>query len=731
MATFTKAVTTSSAWSDLSSLAGDVINDAYGGYYMSLARSTVVHLVDRHFNSDPSLLQAPAAWHTPSKREIAVNMTTFVNAFLDEIKDIVLPHHWQTLEDNGETVEYLTESGARWLARKIVNSRSDHGDDDYSGFDFGIRVERDTPEEKALRIVSAAFRGVLFHETGHDKISSHITKKWFQDFTPTQKRVVTMLEELRCERQQAIVRADRKRARADITESLSDFDASGLLSYDVFCMSLCTKIVVSPEKMLKSIEESKPTPSAVAANSTLILGRTLYGAVNPASCTSLKTVVETIVGTDNYLSLVEMWDEFSKQSGQLDPGWTTDFVKRWMSIFPDEVAENTDAPTTTTAGPGESSDSTKESGEAPASGGEGEANSSGDGGASEDEGEGDSSGGKSEGTERDEGDEKDSEDPIWDSLKDAVATEAEKVLEDSAKRSTESGAVIKPLTPEQAYSLSASEALTASRCKSVQVNPEDRIAATRLSRKLQSVYLEDVSHSVDKSLTPPGRLHGKSAVQRAALKKAGALRADNRVEIWRKKQIHVSSHPELTVGVMVDCSASQSWASEVSSRTSWILAKAFREVNATAASVSFGSGVYFTLRPGESLEKRKYKRADEMTELFDVGLGALDHVLRLSNRKGGARLLVVFTDSAFVKEGEFDLAHDRLKKLIASGCSVLWIQASYNSWSSDDYSFFLPNGVFTLKTTQSEVMDDPKTLMTNIENAVVKTLEDRQKMVMR
>lgn len=71
--------------------------------------------------------------------------------------------------------------------------------------------------------------------------------------------------------------------------------------------------------------------------------------------------------------------------------------------------------------------------------------------------------------------------------------------------------------------------------------------------------------------------------------------------------------------------------------------------------------------------------ARDDTEMFCLAVDALDHALDLS-RLAAARLLVIVSDGDYVAPGERDASQQRITRLAAAGCGILWL-APDTPWS--------------------------------------------------
>jgi hypothetical protein len=105
----------------------------------------------------------------------------------------------------------------------------------------------------------------------------------------------------------------------------------------------------------------------------------------------------------------------------------------------------------------------------------------------------------------------------------------------------------------------------------------------------------------------------------------------------------------------------------------WILARAATSITGIrAATVTYGATVTPVTWPGRAPALVTEFGARDDTEMFCLAVDALDHALDLS-RPGAARLLVIVSDGQYFADGERDGGQQRITRLAAAGCGVLWI----------------------------------------------------------
>ena len=197
---------------------------------------------------------------------------------------------------------------------------------------------------------------------------------------------------------------------------------------------------------------------------------------------------------------------------------------------------------------------------------------------------------------------------------------------------------------------------------------DERIAATIIATKLEKAKYRDRDVTKVSSITPPGRLRARTAVQGAAMKSRGVM---TQPEAWRKKVRKQTDEPTLTIGVMVDISGSMGDAMEPMATTAYVLSEAAVRVQGKAAMVYYGNTVFPTLRPGERMDQVKVYTASDATEKFNDAFLALDGSINLLNGEG-ARLLVVVSDGHYVRD-EAVAAQRWVKRCAEQGVAVVWL----------------------------------------------------------
>lgn len=196
----------------------------------------------------------------------------------------------------------------------------------------------------------------------------------------------------------------------------------------------------------------------------------------------------------------------------------------------------------------------------------------------------------------------------------------------------------------------------------------ERAAAVRVAQMLDKAKYRERDEVEIHSVLPPGRLRTRAMVQGAALRSKG-IRAE--VEPWRRTARKHTEDPTLNIGVMVDISGSMSAAMEPMAVTAWVMSEAARRIQARAAMVYYGSGVFPTLKPGQHLSEVHVYTAPDGTERFDDAFKALDGGLNLLHGTG-ARLLVIVSDGCYTPAEQRN-ARRWVQRCDQAGVAVLWL----------------------------------------------------------
>jgi hypothetical protein len=199
--------------------------------------------------------------------------------------------------------------------------------------------------------------------------------------------------------------------------------------------------------------------------------------------------------------------------------------------------------------------------------------------------------------------------------------------------------------------------------------PDEQAAARRLARELRAAAHRERATVTTTSATPPGRLRMRGALAADAQRAAGATQTAE--PFTRTARRHVPT-PPLRVAVACDVSGSMFALAGPVASAAWILARAASHVpDARSATVIFGAKVRPITSPGNAPKRVTEFTARDSTEQFTEALDALEAALDLT-RPGAARLLVIVSDGIFTEQ-QRTLGQQRVNRLIAAGCAVLWL----------------------------------------------------------
>ena len=131
--------------------------------------------------------------------------------------------------------------------------------------------------------------------------------------------------------------------------------------------------------------------------------------------------------------------------------------------------------------------------------------------------------------------------------------------------------------------------------------------------------------------------------------------------------------PPLRLGIVCDVSGSMHHLAPAVASTAWILAHAAHHTTTPAdtATVIFGHHVRPITRSGTAPAHVAEFTANDNYEDIPTVIDALDGALGLS-RPGAARLLVIISDGLFRADPRHE-GQQRLDRLRAAGCGVLWL----------------------------------------------------------
>jgi hypothetical protein len=201
-----------------------------------------------------------------------------------------------------------------------------------------------------------------------------------------------------------------------------------------------------------------------------------------------------------------------------------------------------------------------------------------------------------------------------------------------------------------------------------QPKSEERVGAVALAKMLEKAKYRERSMTTLDSVAPNGKLRPRALVQKTALESKG-VRSD--LPTWRYKTRKHNDDPTLSIGVMVDISASMSSAMNPMASIAWILSEAGHRVQAKTAMVYYGEGVFPTLKVGQRLSEVSVYSAPDGTEEFGTAYSALDGTLNLVAGEG-VRMLVIVSDGHY-RPDQDRLVEQALKECQRNGVAVLWV----------------------------------------------------------
>lgn len=195
--------------------------------------------------------------------------------------------------------------------------------------------------------------------------------------------------------------------------------------------------------------------------------------------------------------------------------------------------------------------------------------------------------------------------------------------------------------------------------------------ANRFSRELERIAMPQITRRRTTSTAPPGRLRGREALRRSAEREVGIL--DSKAEPWRQIERKRSAAKPVVIGIMTDVSGSMSAYETVVAEFTHTVGHAGVRIGARTAAVTFGARITRTLSPGETPTEVRIVPAADGHELFDEGAAALDGVLNLSMKSDQAKLLFIFGDGHWVKEGQPEKCIKRINQWTKAGTQVIWV----------------------------------------------------------
>uniref|UniRef100_UPI00245862D1 VWA domain-containing protein n=1 Tax=Nocardia wallacei TaxID=480035 RepID=UPI00245862D1 len=199
----------------------------------------------------------------------------------------------------------------------------------------------------------------------------------------------------------------------------------------------------------------------------------------------------------------------------------------------------------------------------------------------------------------------------------------------------------------------------------------ERAAARVLARALNTASQRERAVTSVTSAVPPGRLRMRGVLAREAQRAAGAMPT---AQPFTRRVTRPVPVPPLRVGIACDVSGSMGSYTDAVASAAWIIAAAADKATmpADTATVTFGRDVLPVTYPGASAPAKVTDFAAAANwEAVEIAIDALDGALGLS-RPENTRLLVIISDGRFRTEPRA-AGQQRLDRLRASGCAVLWL----------------------------------------------------------
>lgn len=193
-------------------------------------------------------------------------------------------------------------------------------------------------------------------------------------------------------------------------------------------------------------------------------------------------------------------------------------------------------------------------------------------------------------------------------------------------------------------------------------------AARRLAAALSRARTREPIMVREDMAAPPGRLRTRAAMAAAAQRATGSVPT---ALPWQRTTRRPAPAPLLKIAVLVDVSGSMHAFAEPLSSAAWILGQAAHKAGAETTTIAVGARATVVIPPGRRPTAVPKLQANAGTECFDVAVAVADKLLDLRT-PGAARLLVVVSDGLFYDNG-FDNAQRTIDRIVAAGCSVLWL----------------------------------------------------------
>ena len=534
--------------------------------------------------------------------------------------------------------------------------------------------------KRSTQLEFAMASGAILHEALHARFTRWSLPKAVEDLSPRDLKAMHTLEEGRIESWGIRVMPDNR----------------------IMLRACAMEIVIGD---IDSYEDQLSSVDGAAFMSALTLARVDAGVLEMSDIEPIVPIIESILGEDNIERLRSVWLRFQAHDQHALAEPLYDLAKEWNQILDDIKVEK-----------GESGDEGQGQGEGTE---QVLVSKPGESGDSASEGEGEGAGGVGEVLQAIKDAVQEMRDAVVISnrieIDDAIEEEEwkQQVAEQEAEASEKQNhrAISEAVFYGKGDGEKEEQKSRSTLVETRQPQSRERVAAVQVSRLLAKAKYRERSQTEVQSILPPGRLRTRALVQGQALKSKGM---NQQVPAWRATKRKHTDDPTLSVGVMVDISASMRRAMEPMAITAWVMSEAVHRVQGKCAMVYYGNDVFPTLKPGQRLNDVKVYSATDSTEKFSKAFKALDGGMNLLHGDG-ARLLVVVSDGYYAGE-ERAYAKQWLQQCDRNGVAVVWL-------TFDDGK----NAQWTTKGTNAQVVciadGDPTTAATIIGKAAASALE--------
>ena len=512
--------------------------------------------------------------------------------------------------------------------------------------------------------------GLLAHETAHAEISAGMETAENMARAAGKKQamgVMTLLEEIRVEAY-AIRRSPAMRPALRMSFSM----------------------------ILDGIAKNPPSNEAEAARAwALVAGRTLGGIATPGETGSFDTAARTVLGDDRIDQMVELLQEAIQLNLPGESERMIEIAEEWVDLVGTSGDEGDDSCNADKNGASEKMEAAKRA-KAPVSSdstddddGEGEEGE----GASSGDPEGDGEPSENDSTQSDYGKEGVTSAPLSsddaEDLLDTVTNDLRDIMEDewaSVDRNPN-------LANRNEWAAKVFGGKSDYGVKEIDPTPTQRQHVVKAAQFLSNVTVPTISKASRALAMPPGRLRTREGVRRSAERAQGMMVT---AKPWKgTKRTHSVAKP-LVIGIATDTSGSMKWAESGVAEFAYVYANAGHRIGARTAAVTFGDDVHMISRPGEIMTHVRRKKANGGTEECDHAIAALDGVLHLTDPGTAARILIVVSDGALVKDSETGKVTEWLHRLDKAGTHVVWInnRTPHERYWLNQVIAKLPNATF-------------------------------------